>query len=271
LTPAVHGVIVLLLGGISVRELAERAARAAGAIIRERSAQRIEHKGAVDLVTEVDLACEGAIREILEAGAPGVPVLGEEGGGADGERTRWIVDPLDGTTNFVHGFPAYCVCVALQDDGELRVGVTYDPIRDHLYSAELGKGTTLNGDPIRVSNRAELGRCLLASGFAYDRRERAAEYLRFVQAFLERGQGFRRAGSAGTDLAWLAAGRLDGYWEFGLHTWDVASGTLLVREAGGAVTDMTGADLDLDHPRILASNGRIHDQMIEVLVDLLTP
>jgi len=256
-------------GGNVVRELAERAARAAGEIIRERSAQRIDHKGAVDLVTEVDLACEETIRSILEEGAPGVPILGEEGGGAVGHGTRWIVDPLDGTTNFVHGFPAYCVCIALQQDDELRIGVTYDPIRDHLYGAELGGGTTLNGEPIRVSSRDDLGRCLLASGFAYDRRERAAEYLRYVQAFLERGQGFRRAGSAGTDLAWLAAGRLDGYWEFGLHPWDVASGTLLVREAGGVVTDMTGGELDLDRPRILASNGRIHDQMVEVLVRLL--
>lgn len=252
-----------------MRKLAERAARAAGAIIRARSAQRVEHKGAVDLVTEVDLACEETIRGILEADAPGVPILGEEGGGAAGESTRWVVDPLDGTTNFVHGFPAYCVCIALQDRGELRVAVTYDPIRDHLYSAGLGDGATLNGEPIRVSDRDDLGDCLLASGFAYDRRERAAEYLRYVQAFLELGQGFRRAGSAGTDLAWLAAGRLDGYWEFGLHTWDVASGTLLVREAGGAVTDMTGGELDLERPRILASNGWVHDQMVEVLTGLI--
>ena len=249
--------------------VAERAARAAGDIIRRSTAQRIDHKGEVDLVTEVDLACEAAIREILERETPGVPILGEEGGGAQRASTRWIVDPLDGTTNFVHGFPAYCVCVALEDRGELRVGVIYDPVRDRCYSAEKGRGATLNGARMRVSSCPDLDSALLASGFPYDRRERAAELLRFVQAFLERGQGFRRAGSAGMDLALVASGALDGYWEFGLHPWDVAAGTVLVREAGGAVTDVSGGALDLAAPRILASNGAIHDEMLAVLADLL--
>ena len=251
-------------------KLAEQAARAAGAIIRQGRAREVDHKGVVDLVTEVDLACETAIRELLQTGAPGIPILGEEGGGAEGAATRWIVDPLDGTTNFVHGFPAFCVCVALQDAGELRVGVIYDPIRDRCYSAEKGRGATCDGDRIQVSRCSTLDRALLASGFAYDRRQRAAEYLRFVQAFIERAQGFRRAGSAGMDLTWVASGRLDGYWEFGLHPWDVAAGTVLVREAGGVVTDVAGGDLDVDRPRILATNGRIHDEMVAVLTDLLS-
>jgi myo-inositol-1(or 4)-monophosphatase len=249
--------------------VAVKAAQAAADIIRRSSARRIEHKGDVDLVTEVDLACESAIREVLERETPGIPILGEEGGGAVGASTRWIVDPLDGTTNFVHGFPAYCVCIALEDRGELRAGVILDPVRDRCYSAEKGRGATMNGERMRVSGCSSLDTALLASGFPYDRRRRAAELLRYVQAFLERSQGFRRAGSAGMDLAFVASGALDGYWEFGLHPWDVAAGIVLVREAGGAVTDVAGGDLDLDAPRILASNGAIHDEMLAVLADLL--
>ena len=252
-----------------MRSIACNAARAAGAIIRRSTAHRVNHEGAVDLVTEVDVECETTIREILERETPGVPILGEEGGGAEGADTRWIVDPLDGTTNFVHGFPAYCVCIALQDRGEFRVGVIYDPIRDHCYSAEQGGGAVRNGEPIRVSSCDRLDTALLASGFPYDRRERAADLLRYVQAFLERGQGFRRAGAAGMDLAFVASGALDGYWEFGLRPWDVAAGIVIVREAGGVVTDMAGGDLILDRPRILATNGAIHDEMLAVLADLL--
>jgi len=251
-------------------KLAEEAARAAGEIIRQGRARQVDHKGVVDLVTEVDLACEAEIREVLLRGEPGIPIHGEEGGGAEGAATRWIVDPLDGTTNFVHGFEAYCVCIALQDRSELRVGVIYDPLRDRCYSAEKGRGTTCNGARIHVSACDSLDSALLASGFAYDRRQRAAEYLRFVQAFIERAQGFRRAGSAGMDMTFVASGRLDGYWEFGLHPWDVAAGTVLVREAGGVVTDVEGGDLNVDRPRILATNGRIHDPMVAVLTDLLS-
>lgn len=247
-------------------ELAREAALAAGALLHDPPRLDVQHKGAVDLVTQVDLACEAAIRQVLERS--GVEILGEEGGGSRGE-TRWIVDPLDGTTNFVHGFPSYCVSIALQVDGALQVGVIYDPIRRRLYEAQAGEGALCNGEPIRVSGREALSDALVASGFAYDRRERADDYLRFVKVFLERAQGFRRAGAAAMDLAMVACGQLDGFWEFGLNAWDVAAGTLLVREAGGQVTDMAGGEVDLDRPRLLATNGRIHAEMTQVIGPLL--
>lgn len=247
-------------------ELATEAARAACRILAERPALDVRHKGAVDLVTQVDLACEEAVRAVLEAS--GIDILGEEGGGSRGQ-TRWIVDPLDGTTNFVHGYPSYCVSIALQDAGDLVVGVIGDPVHDRMFTATRGGGAFCNGERIRVSERDDLGQSLVASGFAYDRRERAEDYLRFVKAFLEQARGFRRAGAAAMDLAMVATGQLDGYWEFGLNAWDVAAGVLLVREAGGRVSDMHGGELDLDAPRILATNGRIHAAMTQVIEPLL--
>lgn len=251
-------------------QIAEAAARAAGAIIRDRGPEQVHHKGAVDLVTEVDLAAEAAIRAHLSAATPGVPILAEEGGGAREAHTRWIVDPLDGTTNFVHGFPSYAVSIALELDGVLSAGCVFDAVNGRAYVAARGLGATCEGAPIRVSQTAVLDRGLLATGFAYDRRQRAAFYLRFVGAFLERSQGIRRAGSAAMDLCHVAAGRIDGYWEFGLSPWDVAAGALLVQEAGGRVTDVALGPLQLDAPRILATNGRIHDEMAAVITPLLS-
>ena len=245
---------------------AVEAAERACAILRERPRLRVEHKGAVDLVTQVDLACEEAVRSVLEP--TGIPILAEEGGGSRAT-TRWIVDPLDGTTNFVHGFPSYCVSIALQDAGELVVGVIGDPVHDRLFTAERGQGAFCNGERLRVSETETLGQSLVASGFAYDRRERAADYLRFVKVFLEQAQGFRRAGAAAMDLAMVATGQLDGFWEFGLNAWDVAAGSLLVQEAGGRVSDMEGGALDLDTPRVLATNGRIHAAMTQAIGPLL--
>lgn len=242
-------------------ELARRAAREAGEILRQRPTLQVAEKGApLDLVTQVDLASEAVIREILAAS--GVPVLAEEGGGAEGLRTRWIVDPLDGTMNFVHGFPFYAVSIALEWEGELRLGVIYDPVRDELFEAERGAGARLNGQPIAVSQRAPLRQALVGSGFpSRDRVEKAAWYLGFVQAMLEQAHGFRRAGAASLDLAMVACGRLDGFWEFGLAPWDVAAGTLIVREAGGRVGDIDGGPLIIDKPRILATNGHIFEEM----------
>ncbi len=246
--------------------LAVEAARAAGVLLRDRSGLRVRHKGAVDLVTQVDLACEEAIREVLQRS--GIEILGEEGGGSRGQ-TRWIVDPLDGTTNFVHGFPSYCCSIALQVEGDLKIGVIYDPVHDRMFTAQSGLGARCNGERLQVSDRCELGESLVASGFAYDRRERAADYLRFVKVFLEQAQGFRRAGAAAMDLAMVATGQLDGFWEFGLNAWDVAAGVLLVQEAGGQVSDMDGAPLALDSPRLLATNGRIHGAMRQLIGPLL--
>lgn len=248
---------------------ARRAALAAGAVVRRGFSRRASFKSPIDLVTQVDLASEAVIRAVLGTACPDIPVLGEEQGGAWGAATRWLVDPLDGTTNFVHDFPFYCVSIALQVDGRLELGVVYDPVREHLYEAVRGEGATRNGGALRVSRQDELDQALLVSGFAYDRRQRAEFYLLFVRAFLERAQGFRRTGSAAMDLCHVAAGQLDGYWEFGLKPWDVAAGALIVQEAGGRVTDMDLGPLDLEKPRILVSNGQIHDQMARVILPLL--
>lgn len=250
-----------------MRALAEQAAQAAGEWILSRRPQQVDHKGAVDLVTEVDLGAEERIRAILERS--GIPVLAEEGGGASEATTRWIVDPLDGTTNFVHAFPHYAVSIALQVEGELEVGVVLELPAGRLFSAQRGQGATCDGEAISVSNTPTLDRALVASGFAYDRRERPRDYLRFVERMLVEAQGFRRAGAAALDLAYVACGYLDGFWEFNLSPWDVAAGTLLVREAGGLVSDIDGGALALDRPRILASNGHIHRQMIQTLSPLL--
>lgn len=255
------------------RALAEAVARRAGRIVRrgavDRSSWAARQKGVVDLVTEVDLAAEACIREDLARLSPGVPVLAEEGGGASEAATRWIVDPLDGTTNFVHGFPAYAVSVALQVDGQIVAGCIYDAANDRAWTAARGWGARCDGMPIHVSDTADLEDALLLTGFPYDRRERAGHYLRHFESFLKRTQGLRRAGAASLDFAHLAVGHADGYWEFGLKPWDVAAGILLVEEAGGRVTDVALGPLDLEHPRLLASNGIVHEAMAGVLRSLL--
>lgn len=261
-----------MLGELSgLVRVAESSARAAGRVIQAAAgAVQVHHKGAVDLVTEVDLAAERALCEVLERELPGVPVLAEEGGGATEATTRWIVDPLDGTTNFVHGFPCYCVSVALEIDGRVDVGCVYDPIHDRAYTATRGGGAWCGGERLRVSQTETLDQSLLITGFPYDRRERAAFYLSFVEAFLERCQGIRRDGSAAMDLCHIAAGRADGYWELNLKAWDVAAGALLVEEAGGRVSDVAQTPLSLAHPRVLASNGRIHERMAIIITQLLS-
>ena len=251
-------------------ELAKAVAREAGELIEAgRDSMRVTHKGDVDLVTQLDQASEELIRERFSSAEPGIGILAEEEGGSMERGTRWIVDPLDGTTNFVHGFPFYCVSIALEQDSELQLGVVYDIPNRRLYWAEQGKGAFCDGVPLRVSSCNELNSALVASGFAYDRRSRADFYLRYVKSFLEHSQGFRRCGSAAMDLAMLASGQLDAYWEFGLNPWDVAAGAMLVQEAGGKVSDMTGGPLDLQKPEILASNGALHSQMIRQLAPLL--
>lgn len=250
--------------------MAEAAARAGGRIVRARGPEQVRHKGTVDLVTEVDLASEEAIRAFLAAASPGVPVLAEEAGGALTASTRWIVDPLDGTTNFVHGYPSYGVSVALEQDGVLVAGCVYDPIHDVAFTATKGGGAWCEGRRLRVSATPDLDQSLLITGFPYDRRQRAEHYLRFMRAFMERSQGIRRAGAASIDFCHVAAGRADGYWEFGLSPWDVAAGALLVEEAGGRVTDVALGPLVVGRPRVLATNGRIHEEMAAVIAPLLS-
>ena len=202
---------------------------------------------------------------MLAERSPGVPVLAEEAGGARSARTRWIVDPLDGTTNFVHGFPHYAVSVALEVDGRLEAGCIADPRSGRVALAGRGAGATVDGAPLKVSKTRSLGEALFVTGFAYDRRERPDFYLDRVRRALVAGQGLRRCGAATHDFWHIASGRADVYWEFALGPWDVAAGVLLVREAGGAVTDLDGNDVDIDHPEILATNGWLHEAALTLL------
>jgi myo-inositol-1(or 4)-monophosphatase len=256
--------------------IAERLVREAGAILLEGwgSAKAVEHKGAIDLVTEFDRRSEAHIVSGLRRAFPEHAIRAEEGSGstAAGEY-EWLVDPLDGTTNFAHGFPIFAVSLALQKKtpgflekpGVLLVGVIYDPLRDEMFAAEAGRGAALNGSPLRVSAQTELGKSLLATGFPYDVRTNPHNnFAQFIQ-FQLRAQAVRRAGAAALDCAWVAAGRLDGYWEFRVNAWDIGAGALIVREAGGRVTTAGGDENFLGRDSILASNGHIHEQMLRVL------
>jgi len=252
-------------------EVAVTAAKAAGCIIRDarEDIRQIRHKGAINLVTQVDLAAEKAIVDVIAEHTPEIPVLAEEGGGASGSGTRWIVDPLDGTTNFVHGYPSYAVSIALQVDGCLEVGCILDAVNGRVYTALRGGGAWCGDQRLAVSATPTLGEALLVTGFPYDRRERIDWYLSFVREFLIRSRGLRRAGAAAMDFVALATGTVDAYWEFGLSPWDVAAGILLVKEAGGRVSDMDGTDINLDSPRLLATNGALHTEMAQALMVLL--
>jgi myo-inositol-1(or 4)-monophosphatase len=243
------------------------AAREAGALLRAGYGQTlaVEHKSAIDLVTDYDRRAEALILARLRAAFPDHAVNAEESGRSAGSAHEWLVDPLDGTTNYAHGFPVFSVSLALTLGGEPAVGVVYDPLRDELFTAQAGQGAALNGSPLRVSAVADLDRALLATGFAYDVRTRAHNNLAEFSRFLLRCQGVRRAGSAALDCAWVAAGRLDGYWELSIQPWDVAAGALLVREAGGLVTTPAGGPDFLAQGAILASNGRLHAEMLAVL------
>lgn len=250
--------------------VAESAARAAGALLRNGygRAWSAERKGAIDLVTEKDRESEREVLARIRASFPSDAILAEESGGAglDAERL-WIVDPLDGTTNYAHAHPQFCVTIAFARRGEVVAAVTYDPLREELFAAEKGRGATLNGRPIRVSDAPTLDDALIATGFPYDRRERADFYMRFYREAVVRTQGVRRAGSAALDIAWVACGRMDAYFEFGIKPWDIGAGELLVREAGGVVTDMKGGPHRLDGKNTLSSNGRIHEAMLAMLRD----
>jgi myo-inositol-1(or 4)-monophosphatase len=247
---------------------ARLAAARAGAIVRERwqSGGSVEIKStSIDLVTEVDRACEAAILETLTSRFPTHSFLAEESGGRGDGEFRWLIDPLDGTTNFAHGYPQTAVSIALTRGGQTLLGVVYDPLREELFLARKGEGARLNDRPLRVSAAERLATSLLATGFPYDRREHADFYLAFFKTFMMRTQGIRRAGSAALDLCWVAAGRVDGFWEWKLKPWDTAAGALMVEEAGGRVTDFEGAPFDPFGEQTLATNGRLHGEILEVL------
>jgi myo-inositol-1(or 4)-monophosphatase len=251
------------------RRLATEAARAAGELLLSELAgvRRIAFKGApTNLVTEMDARAESLILDRLRAGCPDDAILSEEMGGAAGRSgRRWIIDPLDGTTNYAHGLPLFGVSIALEVAGRVELGVVYDPVHDEMYVAERGAGAFVNDRKLAVSRAASLDEALLMTGFPYNIRETEETNLREYAAFSLRAQGVRRLGSAVLYLSWLAAGRVDGYWELRTGPWDVAAGGLLVEEAGGRITAIDGGPLDIDRPTVLASNGRIHDEMLKVL------
>lgn len=226
----------------------------------------IDKKGPIDLVTEADLTAEREFRALIADRFPTHVVLGEEGGAPESAaECRWIVDPLDGTTNFAHGLALFCVSIALEVSGRIEAAVVFDPIADELYTAERGQGARLNGRPIRVSGNGTLLDSLLCTGFPYSVREDLAAHVEVFGAFLGRSRAVRRLGSAALDLCYVAAGRFDGFWEDRLSPWDIAAGALIVEEAGGRVTDFANRAVDLERGQILATNGALHDQMRAVI------
>ncbi len=246
-----------------IEQVALRAARAAGRIhLKRLSRITINRKSSsIDLVTEADRESEAAIIEVIHRAFPTHAVLAEESGASAHQSDhRWIIDPLDGTTNFAHGYPQFCVSIAYERRGRVQFGVVFDALKKECFIAQRGQGARLNGKPIRVSTTPNLAAALLCTGFAYDRRERRRFYLCFWEELMTRAQGVRRTGAAALDLAYVAAGRTDGFWEFGLRPWDVAAGALLVEEARGRVTNMDGSELDLAGANIVATNGRLHDE-----------
>jgi myo-inositol-1(or 4)-monophosphatase len=253
-----------------VLQLALRLAGEAGRIQRDRYETDIEVRtksAAIDLVTEVDHACEALIVETLGRERPDDAILAEEGGGADreGAAWRWIIDPLDGTTNYAHGYPRFCVSIGVEHHDQRTVGVVYDPLLDELYSAVRGQGAHCNGRPIDVSGEDDFGNALLATGFAYDVHRSLEDNLNHFAHVVKQARAVRRDGSAALDLCYVAAGRFDGFWEMKLHAWDVAAGLLIVEEAGGRVSDMAGGPVDRSGMQTVATNGHIHDVLIRLL------
>jgi myo-inositol-1(or 4)-monophosphatase len=248
------------------------AARRAGDLLRGElgSPRSIAFKGRpTDLVTEMDGRAEGLIVDALRRAFPDDAILAEERGSEPGRSgRRWIIDPLDGTTNYAHGMPVFGVSIALEMGGRVAVGVVFDPCRDELFTAERGRGAFVNDRRLAVSSTPTLNASLLATGFPYNVRETAENNFRQYTAFSLRSQGVRRMGSAVTDLAYVAAGRYDGFWELRLGPWDAAAGCLMIEEAGGRVTNLTGGVLDIDAPALVASNGRIHDEMLRTLREI---
>jgi myo-inositol-1(or 4)-monophosphatase len=243
----------------------------AGAIHRASYGRQFEvaRKGPIDLVTQVDLEAEACVRRLIEARYPRHAILAEESAGAGTAAPaagfRWVLDPLDGTTNFAHGLPLFCVSLGLEHDGETVMGAVYDGLRGELFTAERGQGARLNGQPLRVSSAGGLMDALLCTGFPYDVHERLGGLVPLFGAFLGKARAVRRLGSAALDLCYVAAGRLDGFWEAFLHPWDTSAGVLIVEEAGGRVTQFDGAPYRSAHRSLIASNTLLHDELLAVI------
>ena len=256
----------------TILEIAISIAHEAGGVVARRfprsALDHVGFKGAVNPVTEMDTSAEDLIRIRLEERFPDHRILAEESGGDEWREAGppiWLIDPLDGTNNFAHGFPHVGMSLALVEDQQPVVGVIYDPLRDETFAATLGGGAFLNGEAMRVTNVEHLSESFLATGFPYDRRTAPDNNVERLDHFLRRSQGVRRAGAAVLDLSYVACGRFDGFWEIRLHPWDVAAGILIVREAGGEATNFGGGRDCVSGRQIVASNGRIHEQMLRVI------
>jgi myo-inositol-1(or 4)-monophosphatase len=257
--------------------IAIRAARSAGRIVMrfyERTEQLVvETKSRNDFVSEVDRAAEAAIVQELRSKFPDHAILGEEGGRQGGRSTEfeWLIDPLDGTTNYLHGFPQFSISIAMRYRGQLEHGVVYDPLREELFTATRGRGAQLNDRRLRVTKRPGIEGALLGTGIPFRDLGHIDAYLGMLKALLADSAGVRRPGSAALDFAYVAAGRLDGFWELGLSPWDFAAGALLVTEAGGTVTDLTGGDRYLETGNVVAANLKLHAAMVERIRPFLGP
>jgi myo-inositol-1(or 4)-monophosphatase len=247
---------------------AKEAALVAGKMLRNglNQARKVSFKGTVDLVTDFDHKAQDMIFGRLASAFPGHGFLAEEGLDRPQEGDfRWIIDPLDGTTNYAHRLPVFCVSIALEFRGRIVLGVVYDPMHDEMFRAVEGEGARLKGAAIRVSSERDLGKSLVATGFPYDVRVSPVNNAIHFNNFLTRVQAIRRCGSAALDLCYVACGRFDGFWELKLHPWDTAAGGLIVKEAGGRISDFDGGEFSIYKPETLATNGRIHDSMRQVL------
>ncbi len=252
--------------------IAVKAARRAGNIInrgaRDLDRLTVTAKGPKDFVSEVDRAAEAAIVDVIHATYPDHAILAEEGTAKDANASAehiWIIDPLDGTTNFLHGFPQYCVSIALQHKGQITQGVVYDPVRNDLFTATRGRGAFLNDHRMRVSRRQHLKDCLIGTGFPFRDGSDLDAYVKMMRSMMAETAGLRRPGAAALDLAYVAAGYTDGFWEVGLNAWDVAAGSLLIVEAGGLVGDLEGESDYLYSGQVIAGNPRIFAQMVTLL------
>ena len=250
------------------KQVAIQAALKAGRILNKNRGRvkKVNYKGKINIVTEIDLLSEKTIVKSIKKSFPHHSILTEESEEQKTDSTyRWIIDPLDGTTNYAHDFPSYCISIALEKEGRIILGVVYNPLLDELFTAEIGKGAFLNKRSIQVSSTKQLSRSFLATGFPYDIRESKITNLDHFANFATRSLAIRRAGSAALDLCYLAVGRFDGFWELKLSPWDTAAASLVVKEAGGKVTDFEGKRYSIYSKHILATNGKIHRQMIRVL------
>lgn len=251
-----------------VRQTAHKAAEAAGAILTEKLGKlsHVDYKGAFNIVTEADKASEAAVIAIIRAAFPEHQILGEESGAHKTDSSkRWLIDPLDGTTNYTHSYPFFCVSIGFEVSGEMVFGLVFNPVSGELFQAEKGKGAFCGKEKVTVSKTGSLAESLLATGFPPDSKNSAQSNMPEFRYLTDSCHGVRRDGSAALDLCFVACGRIDGFWEFKLSPWDLAAGTLIVREAGGVVSAPAGGEFQLDSGHVLASNGLIHQELVEAL------